>query len=308
MSSEVLRTPGFGDSSTRRRRRSPLGTVACVSTDGADSPRSGLGRRPRRGVAASSASPGSPGRVSRARPRLEHGAGTPTPTPRPSAGSATSAPTSPSATGSSPSADGERVEHVLPRRSAFVRRASFEGARAEAHTLAANIDVVFLVPLVRRRRPTSAGSSASWCSASTAVPTRWWCSPRPTSSTTPSRRGASCRRSPSACRCSSSSGRTGDRARRAAVVRRDRDRTVAFLGASGVGKSTLVNALLGERRAGRPRRCATGDQRGRHTTVAAELLALPGRRLADRHAGRARASACGCRARASSGPSPTCSS
>ena len=43
-----------------------------------------------------------------------------------------------------PSDDGERVDHVLPRRSAFVRRASFEGARAEADTLAANIDVVFL--------------------------------------------------------------------------------------------------------------------------------------------------------------------
>ena len=43
-----------------------------------------------------------------------------------------------------PSADGERVEHVLPRRSAFVRRASFEGARAESDTLAANIDVVFI--------------------------------------------------------------------------------------------------------------------------------------------------------------------
>ena len=43
-----------------------------------------------------------------------------------------------------PSGDGERVEHVLTRRSAFVRRASFEGARAVSHTVAANIDVVFL--------------------------------------------------------------------------------------------------------------------------------------------------------------------
>ena len=41
--------------------------------------------------------------------------------------------------------DGERVEEVLPRRSAFVRRASFEGNRAEAHTIAANIDVVMLL-------------------------------------------------------------------------------------------------------------------------------------------------------------------
>ena len=44
-----------------------------------------------------------------------------------------------------PSSDGERVEHVVDRHSAFVRRASFEGARFEAQTIAANIDVVFLV-------------------------------------------------------------------------------------------------------------------------------------------------------------------
>ncbi|MEY3823599.1 MAG: putative ribosome biosis GTPase RsgA, partial [Actinomycetota bacterium] len=43
------------------------------------------------------------------------------------------------------SADGEKVEMVLPRHSAFMRRASFEGQRAEAHTIAANIDVVFLL-------------------------------------------------------------------------------------------------------------------------------------------------------------------
>src|SRR5262245_56412261 len=55
-----------------------------------------------------------------------------------------------------PSDDDERVEHVLARRSAFVRRASFEGARGEPQPLAANIDVVFLVhalttPLNQRR-------------------------------------------------------------------------------------------------------------------------------------------------------------
>ena len=43
------------------------------------------------------------------------------------------------------SSDDEQVEHVIERTSAFVRRASFDGDRFEADTLAANIDVVFLI-------------------------------------------------------------------------------------------------------------------------------------------------------------------
>jgi ribosome biogenesis GTPase len=51
--------------------------------------------------------------------------------------------------------------------------------------------------------------------------------------------------------------------------------TAVLLGASGTGKSTLANALLGEdRQATGPVR--TTDARGRHTTVTRELLGLPG--------------------------------
>jgi ribosome biogenesis GTPase len=50
--------------------------------------------------------------------------------------------------------------------------------------------------------------------------------------------------------------------------------TTVLLGASGTGKSTLINTLLGEERQ------KTGeiraDGRGRHTTVTRELLTLPG--------------------------------
>lgn len=50
-------------------------------------------------------------------------------------------------------------------------------------------------------------------------------------------------------------------------------RTVAFIGSSGVGKSTLINCLLGEMR------LATNglrnDDRGRHTTTRRQMLRLP---------------------------------
>jgi len=51
-------------------------------------------------------------------------------------------------------------------------------------------------------------------------------------------------------------------------------RTVVLLGSSGVGKSTMVNRLLGhDSRATQPVR--ESDSRGRHTTTARELLRLP---------------------------------
>ena len=49
---------------------------------------------------------------------------------------------------------------------------------------------------------------------------------------------------------------------------------VALVGKPNVGKSTLVNALLGGARQATSE-VRDGDQRGRHTTVAAELLPLP---------------------------------
>ena len=52
-------------------------------------------------------------------------------------------------------------------------------------------------------------------------------------------------------------------------------KTVAFLGSSGVGKSSLVNALLGEARQV-VKEVREDDSRGRHTTTHRELIPLPG--------------------------------
>jgi ribosome biogenesis GTPase len=51
-------------------------------------------------------------------------------------------------------------------------------------------------------------------------------------------------------------------------------RTVALLGSSGTGKSTLVNRLLGSERQ-RTLAVRESDDRGRHTTTHRELIALP---------------------------------
>jgi ribosome biogenesis GTPase len=54
-------------------------------------------------------------------------------------------------------------------------------------------------------------------------------------------------------------------------------RTGVFLGSSGVGKSTLVNRLVGEE-ALATRGVREADSKGRHTTSRRELIVLPGAR------------------------------
>ncbi|MFO7733555.1 MAG: ribosome small subunit-dependent GTPase A [Candidatus Aminicenantes bacterium] len=53
-------------------------------------------------------------------------------------------------------------------------------------------------------------------------------------------------------------------------------KTVALLGSSGVGKSTLINRLLGEERFRTGPMSDASAGRGRHTTTARELVRLPG--------------------------------
>jgi ribosome biogenesis GTPase / thiamine phosphate phosphatase len=54
----------------------------------------------------------------------------------------------------------------------------------------------------------------------------------------------------------------------------DPNRTAVLLGSSGVGKSTIVNALAGEELLA-TQAVREGDQRGRHTTTRRELILLP---------------------------------
>lgn len=54
----------------------------------------------------------------------------------------------------------------------------------------------------------------------------------------------------------------------------EQGKTVAFVGSSGVGKSTLINSLLG--REAQVTRDLRGDGKGRHATTHRELFPIPG--------------------------------
>ena len=160
---------------------------------------------------------------------------------------------------------------MLPRRSAFVRRASFEGNRAEAQTIAANIDVVMLLhgltspPNPRRLERELV---LAWDSGARPVlvltKTDLVDDPEPAV--------AAMREVAPGVDIRVASGITGDGVE---VLRgyAANNATIALLGASGVGKSTLVNALVGHGRMVTAE-VREGDQRGRHTTTASELIRL----------------------------------
>jgi ribosome biogenesis GTPase len=172
------------------------------------------------------------------------------------------------------SEDGERILCVVPRQSRLVRRASSDAVRAEAQTIAANIDVVFLVhgldtaPNERRlerelvlafdsgARPVIVLTKSDTADANTALNSR--------DIVTGISTGVPVHV------VSSVTGEGLDALR--AYARNGE--TLAVLGASGVGKSTLINALTGtdSQDTGAIR---VADKRGRHTTTAVDLVPLP---------------------------------
>jgi ribosome biogenesis GTPase len=70
--------------------------------------------------------------------------------------------------------------------------------------------------------------------------------------------------------CSAESGENIDR-----VASLLRDQTAIIVGQSGVGKSSIINSLLGEK-ALRTAEISGKTREGRHTTVNSEMLSLPG--------------------------------
>jgi ribosome biogenesis GTPase len=167
--------------------------------------------------------------------------------------------------------DGDAAIHaVLPRATAFVRRAA--GDTTSEQVVAANVDVVFLVcgldgdfNLRRIERYVAAG----WESGAQPVLVL----NKVDLAEDREARVAEVEAVAPGVPVVALSARDGDGID-ALAPWLGAGRTVALLGSSGVGKSTLANALLGEERQ------ATGavredDARGRHTTTRRELMTLP---------------------------------
>jgi ribosome biogenesis GTPase len=161
------------------------------------------------------------------------------------------------------------IEAVLPRRTEFRRRAA--GAREQEQVVAANIDVVFIVMgldgdfNLRRLERYLTLTAASGARPVVVLNKADLC-PRLAERVEETRVVA---RSAAVETASAASGDLD--AVRAWLAP---GRTVALVGSSGVGKSTIVNALAGVARQ-RVNPVREHDSRGRHTTTARELIAIP---------------------------------
>jgi ribosome biogenesis GTPase len=167
--------------------------------------------------------------------------------------------------------DGQaRIEAILPRRSTFLRRAA--GPRLGAQVLAANVDVIFVA--------TSLNGDLNPRRLERYVATGRESGAEPVVLLTKADLSddgdvrAACLTDELRVPVVALSSRSGQGI--GAIARWfEAGRTLALVGSSGVGKSTLLNRLAGEELMV-TREIREDDSRGRHTTSHRELFRLPG--------------------------------
>lgn len=169
------------------------------------------------------------------------------------------------------SGDQRQIVDVLPRTSLFVRRAA--GRDALPQIVAANVDVVFIVCAV------GASFNEHRIERYLALVTAGGSEPVVVLNKADREEAARDVRRLEACtgaryRTLTLSALTGQGLEKLAAALHP-TKTHAFVGSSGVGKSTLINRLLGDD-AIATSEVREGDDKGRHTTTRREILQLPG--------------------------------
>ena len=163
------------------------------------------------------------------------------------------------------------IEAVLPRTGAFIRKAP--GARTEEQLVAANVDVVFIVMGLDHDynvRRLERYLTLAWDSAATPVIVlnkADLCEERQTYCDEVE--GVAFGAPVCVTSAADGAGLEG------LLAHIGPGKTAGLVGSSGVGKSTLINALLGEARQA-VNAVREDDSRGRHTTTRRELIPLPG--------------------------------
>ena len=171
-----------------------------------------------------------------------------------------------------PAGDGwTLLERVLPRRSQLLRRAV--GGGTVAQMIAANIDTVFIVCALGQdfnERRIERYLASVWSGGALPVVVLTKADLHPETASFVARARVAAPGVPVVA-VSAATGSGLDEVRGWGGP----GKTVACIGSSGVGKSTLINALIGGDRLA-TQAVRSGDEKGRHTTTARELIMLPG--------------------------------